>query len=563
MMVNRRKFLQLGAGVGAGMVLPLGLNYSKLFAATATGILKDVSLLIKYLDPLPIPALMSPSGSINGTPQYIIAMTQFTQQLHQLMAPTTLWGYNGSYPGNTIAATMGKKIQVNWTNNLPLTHMLPVDKTLHGADMGAPEVRNVVHLHGGHVPSESDGLPENWYVPGGSANYLYPNVQPGTTLWYHDHALGITRLNIYAGLAGFYIINDPNEDKLNLPKGKFDIPLLIQDRSFDTADQLYYPSVGVVPAVHPQWVPEFFGDAAVVNGKVWPYLEVEPRKYRFRCLNGSSARFYNLGLSDGLVTATTQFQQIGSDGGLLVAPVSLRNILMAPAERCDIVIDFSGQTGKTLTLTNNAAAPYPNGVIGVDAPAIPELMQFRVTLPLSGADTSKVPGTLGNISKFTSKDAVVTRDITLEERLTPLNVPLTSLINGKHYLDAVTETPKIGTIEMWRFINLTGDAHPIHVHLVQFQIIERRPFQVNYYIATQTVGPDGVGAGPTGQLVFTGPAVKPDLNERGWKDTVRANPGEVTSIIAKWEHYPGKFVYHCHILEHEDNDMMRPIQVML
>lgn len=563
MMVNRRKFLQLGAGVGAGMVLPLGLNYSKLFAATATGILKDASLLIKYLDPLPIPALMSPSGSINGTPQYIIAMTQFTQQLHQLMAPTTLWGYNGSYPGNTIAATMGKKIQVNWTNNLPLTHMLPVDKTLHGADMGAPEVRNVVHLHGGHVPSESDGLPENWYVPGGSANYLYPNVQPGTTLWYHDHALGITRLNIYAGLAGFYIINDPNEDKLNLPKGKFDIPLLIQDRSFDTADQLYYPSVGVVPAVHPQWVPEFFGDAAVVNGKVWPYLEVEPRKYRFRCLNGSSARFYNLGLSDGLVTATTQFQQIGSDGGLLVAPVSLRNILMAPAERCDIVIDFSGQTGKTLTLTNNAAAPYPNGVIGVDAPAIPELMQFRVTLPLSGADTSKVPGTLGNISKFTSKDAVVTRDITLEERLTPLNVPLTSLINGKHYLDAVTETPKIGTIEMWRFINLTGDAHPIHVHLVQFQIIERRPFQVNYYIATQTVGPDGVGAGPTGQLVFTGPAVKPDLNERGWKDTVRANPGEVTSIIAKWEHYPGKFVYHCHILEHEDNDMMRPIQVML
>ena len=224
MMVNRRKFLQLGAGVGAGMVLPLGLNYSKLFAATATGILKDVSLLIKYLDPLPIPALMSPSGSINGTPQYIIAMTQFTQQLHQLMAPTTLWGYNGSYPGNTIAATMGKKIQVNWTNNLPLTHMLPVDKTLHGADMGAPEVRNVVHLHGGHVPSESDGLPENWYVPGGSANYLYPNVQPGTTLWYHDHALGITRLNIYAGLAGFYIINDPNEDRLNLPKGKFDIP---------------------------------------------------------------------------------------------------------------------------------------------------------------------------------------------------------------------------------------------------------------------------------------------------------------------------------------------------
>lgn len=561
-MVTRRTFLQLGAGIGAGIIMPISLKYSQVFAATASGVPKDAMLLTKYLDPLPIPAIMKPSGLLNGRPHYMMAMTQFTQQLHQSMAPTTLWGYNGSFPGNTIEATLGKKIQVTWINNLPLTHLLPVDKTLHGADMGAPEVRTVVHLHGGHVPSASDGLPESWFVPGGHASYMYPNEQPGATMWYHDHALGITRLNVYAGLAGFYILRDPRENVLNLPCKHFEIPLLIQDRTFDTADQLYYPNMGVVPGVHPQWVPEFFGDTAVINGKVWPYLDVEPRKYRFSILNGSSARFYNLGLLKSSTLATMEFQQIGSDGGLLRAPVALKNIVMAPGERCDVVIDFSLHVGETITLSNDAAAPHPMGLIDVDAPAIPELMQFRVTLPLSSVDNSRVPAKLMAIAKLSSRDALLTRDITIEERMSPLDEPLQGLFNGMHYKEPATEKPKIGTVEIWRFINLTGDTHPVHVHLVEFQVLERRPFDVDYYLATQAVGPDGMKAGATGQVLFTGPAIKPDLNESGWKDTVRANPGEIISIIAKWEHYPGKFVYHCHILEHEDNDMMRPIQVL-
>ncbi len=570
-MVTRRNLLKLGAGIGAGLVMPLGLKYSPVFAANASGIPKNPALLTKYLDPLPIPAVMrptrvftfvQPSGLLTPVTQYAVAMTQFTRQLHQSMAPTTLWGYNGSYPGNTIETTVGSFVLVKWANNLPLTHMLPVDKTLHGADMGAPEVRTVVHLHGGHVPSASDGLPETAYASGGFAEYLYPNEQDGATLWYHDHALGATRLNVYAGLAGFYIIRDLNEASLNLPSGNFEVPLLLQDRMFDTADQLYYPSVGVEPGVHPQWVPEFFGDTAVINGKVWPFMQVEPRKYRFRILNGSSARFYNLGLSNGNPLTTITLQQIGSDGGLLNAPVTLNNILMAPAERCDVVIDFSAYRGQTLTLTNNAAAPYPGGVIGVDAPALPELMQFRVTLPLSSPDTSGVPVVLGAVPKLLSLDAALTRDITLEERQSPLNKPLESLLNGMHYHEPATETPAIGTTEIWRFINLTADTHPMHVHMVQFQVLERRPFDVAHYLATQTIGLGGMGAGATGTIIFTGPPIPPDPNEAGWKDTVRANRGEITSIIARWEHYPGKFVYHCHILEHEDNDMMRPIEVL-
>jgi len=561
-MVTRRQFLQLSAGLGAGIIMPLSMKYSPVFAANASGIPKDAMLLTKYLDPLPIPHVMQPSSIARGMPQYAMAMTQFAQQLHQNMAPTIVWGYNGSFPGDTIETMVGRPIQVTWTNELPLTHLLPVDKTLHGANMDAPEVRTVVHLHGGHVPSESDGLPESWYTYGGSVKCTYPNEQAGATMWYHDHALGITRLNVYAGLAGFYILRDPREDGLRLPRGRFEIPLLIQDRTFDTSDQLYYPNVGVVPGVHPQWVPEFFGDTSVINGKVWPFLDVEPRKYRFRLLNGASARFYNLGLSVTNASTTVGFQQIGSDGGLLRAPVALNNILMAPGERCDVVIDFSAHVGETITLTNDAVAPHPMGLVGIDAPALTELMQFRVILPLSSLDTSRVPERLMEIQRLVIRDAVVTRDITLEERETPFEEPLIAMFNGMHYHEPVTETPKIGTTEIWRFINLTGDTHPVHIHLVEFQVLERRPFDVAYYLATQTVGPDGCGAGATGQILFTGPAIEPDLNERGWKDTVRANPGEIISIIAKWEHYPGKFVYHCHILEHEDNDMMRPIQVL-
>jgi spore coat protein A len=202
----------------------------------------------------------------------------------------------------------------------------------------------VVHLHGGHVPPQSDGYPETTLLPGQSAAYEYPNLQSPATLWYHDHALGITRLNVYMGLAGFYMIRDPAESKLNLPRGRYEIPLVIQDRSFNDDSSLEYPE---------SWEEEFFGDAILVNGKVWPYLDVEPRKYRFRILNGSNSRTYKLALDSGQA-----FYQIGTDGGLLEEPVEVKQITLTAGERADVIVDFSKRRGE-VHLVNSAPAPFP------------------------------------------------------------------------------------------------------------------------------------------------------------------------------------------------------------
>jgi spore coat protein A len=202
-------------------------------------------------------------------------MTQFKQKLHSQLPPTTLWGYNGTYPGPTFETRTGTPIHVKWINHLPTTHLLAnsIDHTIHGAESTEPEVRNVVHLHGGLVSPASDGYPEAWFPPGESATYYYPNEQPAATLWYHDHTLGITRSNIVAGLAGFYLIHDSVEDGLNLPKGEYEIPLLIQDRTFNADGSLFYPTKGEDdPETPPVWVPEFFGNTILVNGKSGLFL---------------------------------------------------------------------------------------------------------------------------------------------------------------------------------------------------------------------------------------------------------------------------------------------------
>ncbi len=554
--MRRRELLKAGLMAGAA-------GAAGIVALPRRALGQNGTFLARYADPLPVPPVLRPVAGTNR-----VVMSEFYQKLHRDLPPTRLWGYDGIYPGPTIEVQKGTPADFYWDSNLPPTHFLPVDHSLHGADMGAPDVRNVVHLHGAKVMPDSDGYPEAWFTPGFKRTgpafqtkiYHYPNDQRATCLWYHDHAIGITRLNVYAGLAGFYIIRDAQEKSLNLPSGPYEIPLLIQDRFFNGDGSLLYPVA--VGGSHDFWIPEFFGDTVLVNGKVWPYLEVEPRKYRFRMLNGSNARFYHMKLVESTLAGALMgnpgpaFHQIGTDGGLLPAPVALTELLMAPAERFDIVIDFSGQEGKSFVLTNDGPAPFPGG--GEVVPT--EVMQFRVARPLSGKDNSALPATLAPISLISPSQAVRTRNLELSELDRASDgFPIVGLLDGLNWSDPVTENPTIGTTEIWNLVNTTGDAHPIHVHLVEFQVLERQPFSVNAWNNTH-------------QLVYTGQAVPPAPNERpAGKDTIITYPGTVTKIIARFDLPAGakvrpgqrlRYVWHCHILEHEDNEMMRPFDAI-
>jgi spore coat protein A len=539
-MHTRRLFLKTSMAAGAGLLTVAGTGgFFMRFGQSerAFAAFPNSPELRKFVDPLPIPGVLRPVRKVNGVPFYEVPMTQFRQQLHRDLPPTTVWGFHGSYPGPTIEARTKQPLIVKWINDLPTTHLLPIDHTLAGAEPPIPDVRTAVHLHEGHVPPESDGGPLAWFTPGHSRTLHYPNIQPATTLWYHDHALAITRLNVYAGLAGFYLLRDDPEDHLNLPKGAFEIALAIQDRTFRTNGQLFYPNKGIT---HPVWVPEFFGDTALVNGKVWPFLEVEPRKYRFRILNGCNARFLRLALSSG-----QPLHQIGAEGGFLPKPLDLTHILMTPAERADVILDFSGREGETITLTNDAPAPFPGG----GAIVIRKLMQFKVTRPLSAPDTSSLPASLGVVPALSEDQVAKVRDLTLSEELDAQGNSKRLLLDGLPFAAPVTEKPRLGTTEIWRLINLTMDAHPIHLHQTTFHVLDRQPFDVARYQATK-------------QLVFTGPAIRRAANEAGLKDTVRAMPGEVTRILAPFRDFSGSYVWHCHILEHEDNDMMRPLEIL-
>jgi spore coat protein A len=525
--------------------------------------------LAKFVEPLHIPPVISPSGLLDGVPLYDVDMVQFRRKLHRDLPPTTLWGYNAQYPGPLFEARRGDPIAVRWRNSLPPHHFLPVDTTIHGAEASVPEVRSVVHLHGNKVLPDSDGYPEAWFTKGfeqtgpyfANQVYRYPNDQQATTLWYHDHALGITRLNIYAGLSGMYLLRDGVEDDLDLPRGPYEIPLMIQDRFFNPDGSLLYPTQtpgDPDPRVPPIWIPEFFGDTVLVNGRIWPFLEVEPRRYRFRILDSSNARFYHLTLNEtdarGEPTGRPgpPFFQIGSDGGFLPAPVRLNDLTISPAERLDVIVDFSGAEGKTFVLNNDAKAPFPDG----DDVVPTEVMMFKVTRKLRGRDTSALPSSLAPVPLLEPSSAVKTRDLVLSEQDSDAGNPIMALIDT-HWDGAVTEDPQAGSVEIWRLVNTTEDAHPIHVHLVQFQVLDRQPFDLNQF-------PD--------QLLFTGPARQPPPNERpAFKDTVQAFPGEVTRIIARFDLpsgapvHPGdkfRYVFHCHIVEHEENEMMRPYDVV-
>ena len=585
--------------------------------------------------------------------EYRIAARQFQQQVLPNGFPaTTVWGYGRygdplpgpgvetsfNWPAFTVETRADQRVRVVWANQLVddpdsdhslfLPHLLSVDQTLHWANPPGPAdthsmdplpyqgpVPIVTHIHGAHVPDISDGYPEAWYLPAasnipagyatqgthyasvhppppGAAVFEYPNDQRAATLWYHDHSLGITRLNVYAGLAGFWLIRDDVEDGLNLPGPAprlgdpagtryYEIPIAIQDRSFNEDGSLFYPDSRAffdgeeyagpyLPTtdIHPLWNPEVFGNAIVVNGRTWPYLEVEPRLYRFRFLNGSNSRFLILQFDRQL-----DFHQIGSDGGLLPGtPVVLNQLLMAPAERADVLVDFSAfEVGDEISLLNLGPDEPFGGLpvdpeVQADAQTTGQVMQFRVVASTEQGNRGEIPTSLPAIERL--ETTLPARDVTLNEEMSqfadiPIEADLGTPNGGALGWDEpITENPMVGDIEVWRIINLTVDAHPIHLHLVQFQILDRIPLDKTAYLEAQGAYIAGGRDGPPPDPMdfVTGDPIPANTWETGWKDTVIANPDMITRIIAHFD-LQGLYVWHCHILEHEDNEMMRPYRV--
>ena len=464
-------------------------------------------------------------------------------------------------------------VTVEWRNELDEA-FLPNDPTILGAVMPGDPVPIVTHLHGGENHPQFDGTPLQWFTKGGAKGphyitntFTYYNEQRASMVWYHDHALGNTRTNVYAGLAGAYLIRDDQDtgeagNPLGLPAGPYEIPLVLQDKTFNAGGSMFYPTQGVTE-FHPQWVPEFFGDVAVVNAKIWPYVDVEPRRYRLRIVNGSQSRVYNLQFANESTGKALAFTQIGVEGGLLRAPVPMTALLIAPGERADVIIDFAGQSNASFIVTNNARAPFPMG----GRAGLSQLLKIRVNRALQGSDTTTPPANLQLPPLPFLPAPSVTRVLHLSETLDPLtgnpinlNVEDAPYLNENTHLPDVTTTPAANAVEDWLLVNTTADTHPIHLHLVTFEVINRSPFSA-YDPETQAI-------------TYAGPAVPARPNENGRKDTVQANPGEVTRIRARFELPdegtivlpPGvdnpQYVWHCHILEHEENDMMRAFEVI-
>jgi spore coat protein A len=528
---------------------------------------------------------------------------------------------DATYPGRTFIAQKDRQVRVRWSNNLTMDgtengpvltqHLLPVDETLHWAfalpgyelnSIGTNGIPVVPHVHGGHTEWQSDGNPEFWFTPGfglkgprwAKEAYVYDNDQQAGTIWYHDHGLGITRLNVYAGLAGFYIIRDEfdtglADNPIGLPVHPYEQLLVIQDHMFDAEGQHFYPAFPGDPGYDdfidpdanppsPTALAEFFGDFILVNGVPWPKMEVEPRVYRLRLLNGSDSRVYKLWLADNGPDLTV----IGNDDGLLYQPAPVGKLVIAPGERYDVLVDFSAYAGEQLVLQNNAKGPYPAGDT-VDPETAGVIMAFNVGTTVTDDTNNEIPMTM-RMAPITPADITMgdpvaaTRQLALYEgmddrgRLQPLlglAAPATDVMgdmqDGALVWDEckapITENPMLDDVEIWEVYNTTGDAHPFHVHLVSFQILDRQKFKADI-LPKDIVQHDGsIGLGFRMENIKKKGSTKPPAAyEAGWKDTAVMLPGEVTRIMARFDR-PGRYVYHCHILSHEDHEMMRPYHV--
>jgi len=691
--MSRRTILKAGAIAGASAAVP----WRWLAGAPPVAAFSQSQRLRKFIQPMrrvggggiPLaqPDTVRQPWWQPGVTHYTIDLRQFEDQLHpDLPHPTRLWGFGQGnvsgfrHLGGIIATKQGAPVQITFRNNLPPKHILPVDRTIMGTEW--PDNRADVHLHGGLVPWTSDGGPFAWWdptglmgpsfqnndvlrrgqtVPNNEAEYYYPNGQGARLLWYHDHSIGITRLNAYSGVASGYVVYDDYELALagaptNVP-GPLDprtIYMVFQDKIFlsnkndpwwlanvagSRPGDLWYPheydpdrwELGPHPSglpPNPSVVPEMFGDTILVNGTAYPYLEVEARQYRFRLLNACQARFMNPRLVYAKSTARTEpsgtagpvFIQFGTEGGFLPAPVYLsgtsptapggptpNQLLLGPAERADLIVDFRAvPPGSTLLLVSDAPAPYPEGdpiddyfpgnpstpsSIRGFGPNTRTLLQIRVNKRKGAADAPiALPSTLTPSDPFALSQTpgvptpnpagVSVRRVTLNEgfddygrliQVLGTDAPGTSAGGtafGQGYLDNPTEVVTAGSSEVWEILNLTGDTHPMHFHLINAQVLSRQPFDAEGYS----------GGAPT----LTGDAHAPDANELGWKETVRSNPGEVTRVWMKFDLPAGlpfevpnsnrlavdygingaEYVWHCHILDHEEHDMMRPLVVV-
>jgi spore coat protein A len=583
--LKRRPLLKTGVAAGLLAAVPWSTR-----VANAVELGSDLTIPKWQTEITGAPPVMASTGKRQGATYYEVGLGKTESQVLPSSLPeTTVWGYQGpeqnspSFPGATIEARRNQRVKVKWENQLPENHLFNVDTRVHGTKPGDygdffddlsqeefPAVRATTHAHGLHVESASDGLPESWFSrdfevtgPGFEKDILdYPNRQSAATLWYHDHALGITRLNVYAGLAGFYLLRSSQEDRLDLPDNDgpadYEIPLVIQDRAFENDGELKYPG---------SFEAEFGGDTAVVNGLAYPYIKVEPRKYRFRLLNGSNTRFYDLELRNDTGNQTPAddvplLYQIGVELGFLPETVpigpggELNSLVLAPAERADVVVDFSDHEGDTLTMTNDAEFPYAGGNDPSVSPN--EIMQFRVTKELQGEDAAADPMSLNlpSGSEFPEQSAKTTRNHTLDTG--SLNGLDTHFLNEAQWDDEdAIEEVQVGTTEIWRLANTTGDTHPIHLHLVEFQLLDTQEFDAEGFNDARDNGET-----PAVEDYLEGDPQPPDPNELGDKDTVRVDPDEAVRIIARFGEFTGRYVWHCHILEHEDQEMMLPFRVV-
>lgn len=489
-MLTRRALLKsAGAGV-VGLALPnlSGLSTRAAAVGQATAGVPFYYCFVprasqvavtSFVAELPIPPTLQPFRSDANTDHYRLTMRAASATIIPGLS-TPIYGYDGLFPGPTIRATRGRQVSVQQVNTLPMD--------------------TVVHLHGAHTRPADDGHPVDVIPSGASRFYHYPNHQQAATLWYHDHTLMHTGANVYRGLAGMYVLSDEMEAALDLPRDEQDIPLVLADRIFNADGSFYYPtghSDGVL------------GDIQLVNGAPFPRATVATRLYRFRILNASNCRVYSLSFADG-----RPFTQIATDAGLLPAPVTRSAIDLAPAERVEVVVDFTADpVGTTVVLRND----YGTGQAA-------QIMRFDVLR--AEPETVTLPSVLRPI--VPPGDPVTTRTMALS--FDPVQG---WLINGKPFdASRVDASPVLGTTEVWVFANLSGLAHAMHVHLVSFLILDR----------------DGV---------------PPEPGEAGWKDTVLVHAGETVRVIATFAHYPGRFVFHCHNLEHEDHDMMNQFEVVL
>src|SRR5947209_10915468 len=682
------------------MTLPTGSSNPAVTPLDPSTVPKFVNQLTRPATFVPIGTKFDPTNRQN-VPLYQVTMdTVFQQILPPGFPKTKIYAYGGkanvagpgqsqniqtvfSTPGPTFEATSNQRIFVHYINDLDGPHMFPVDPTIMAANPnnapippppyvdangnllvpfppGYPQFQSpivtVPHLHGGYTPSASDGFPESWFSDFSAGKtgptftgttFEYFNSQLPTLLWYHDHALGLTRLNLAAGLEGMFIIRDPQNDNISplLPSGQFEWPLMLTDRAFNSDGSIHFTTVGDNPDFHPYWDPEYFGDEIMVNGKVWPNLNVQRRQYRFRIVDGSNARFYGLSLVNQTTGKPIPFIQIGSDGGFLRAPVTMTHKLIAICERIDILVDFSNlPAGTKVVLTNDAIAPNPGGDPADANTGV--VMQFTVQNS-QAVHPNPPPTKLISIPTLTPTPNIGNPKLfTLNEQESPDSAlfpgnPLHVLIDGRAFHEDVTEIPRVGTTEEWYIQNLTQDAHPIHIHLVEFQLEDRQAIDANRMLAyfeklngpnsalplnhppvrinvenpvqfcdpNNPNNPDGTPTDPSdptcvlgvrdfqfdtqnGALGTTDDFTEPGVpstaipasqfpGEDGWKDVVLAPPFVVTRVLVRLALQntndanlkPGQnvfpfdptagpgYVWHCHILDHEDNDMMRPMVI--